>query len=83
MPYVAVVQRRQAGVYETLRGEFENRADLLAAVRVIWDRRQDDRRKEAAALMGIECRTGECRHRPWETWMTLGLVLVAEGTGRR
>jgi hypothetical protein len=41
--YLAIVERGRAGVYETLKAQFETEA--RAEIRVLWDRRQTERRQ--------------------------------------
>jgi hypothetical protein len=43
MPHLVIVRRGQAGAYEVLKTEFER--DAHSGVRVMWDRRQGERRE--------------------------------------
>ena len=77
MPHLVIVRRGRAGAYETLKTEFEH--DATTGVRVLWDRRQGERR---GTIAGVDC---ERRHRERRgaappTWTTLGIVVVAVET---
>jgi hypothetical protein len=74
MPHLVIVRRGQAGVYETLKTEFEHDRNA-AGVRVMWDRRQRERRATIGEVES-ERRGGERRGRPSEAWRSLGVVVV-------
>jgi hypothetical protein len=73
--FLAIVERGRAGVYETLKDEFEH-LDRQAGVRVVWDRRVQERRSRAEPVRP-ERRRGDRRQPPPATWTTLGVLLVA------
>jgi hypothetical protein len=74
--YLAVVQHGRDDVYRTLKTEFEERA----IVAVTWDRRREERRREARPV-GSERRRGNRRRGSPATWQALGFVLVPESEG--
>jgi len=49
MPHLVIVRRGHAGAYATLKSEFEHDRNT-AGVRVLWDRRQGERRETLAAV---------------------------------
>ncbi len=75
--YLAIVAREHASVYETLKETFEAPSRPDTRVRVLWDRREADRRQHRAPVTA-ELRQQERRRRPPETWATLGFMFVAE-----
>ena len=77
MPHLVIVCRGHAGAYETLKTEFEPAANT--GVRVIWDRRQGERRGTAETV-DRERRQRERRGTAPPTWASLGIVVVAVET---
>jgi hypothetical protein len=80
MPHLVIVRRGQAGAYETLKTGFEH--DENSGVRVMWDRRQGERRGT------LDRADRERRHRqrrgsPPPAWTSLGIVVVAVETTDR
>ena len=78
MPHLVIVRRGQAGAYETLKSEFEHDANT-ADVRVMWDRRQGERR-ETIGEAEIERRDRERRGPMPLVWTSLGILVVAVET---
>jgi CheY-like chemotaxis protein len=78
--FVAIIDRGQPSVYETLKRRFESTAGS-AVLRVLWDRRrqarrQRDRRRHPQPE-GLDRRQGgDRRHPPPATWASLGFLLV-------
>jgi hypothetical protein len=77
MPHLVIVRRGHAGAYETLKTEFEH--DANTGVRVMWDRRQGDRRATIGEA-DIERRHRERRGTVPPVWKSLGIVVVAVET---
>lgn len=77
MPDLVIVRRDHAGAYETLKTEFEH--DAKTGVRVMWDRRQGERRGTIEAV-DRERRHRERRGTAPPTWTSLGIVVVAVET---
>ncbi len=75
--YLAIVARGRAGVYEMLKEQFEPPSRPDTRVRVLWDRRQGDRRGGPVPVVP-DRRQRERRRRPPETWGVLGFMLVTE-----
>jgi hypothetical protein len=75
MPHLVIVRRGQAGAYETLKAEFEHDVNT-AGVRVMWDRRQGERR-ETTEEAAIERRRRERRGPVSTVWTSLGILVVA------
>ena len=74
MPHLVIVRRGHAGAYETLKTEFEHDANT-ADVRVMWDRRQGERR-ETSGEADIERRHRERRGPVPAVWTSLGVLVV-------
>jgi hypothetical protein len=74
MSYLIIVRRGQTAAYETLNTQFAQES----GVRVMWDRRQGERRDPLKArTIDMERRARE-RRRPAPTlWETLGILVVA------
>jgi hypothetical protein len=77
MPHLVIVRRGRAGAYETLKSEFER--DANSGVRVVWDRRQGERR-ETIDTVDRERRHRERRGMPPPVWTSLGIIVVAVET---
>ena len=73
VPYLAVVRRGNATVYEFLKEHFEPRG----LVHVIWDRRATNRRATRQAVRPERRRRGRRGPVP-DTWATLGFLLVRQ-----
>jgi hypothetical protein len=67
-----VVRRGEEGVYRAL----QDGLGRAGVVRVIWDRRQGDRRRQQAMELGRERRGRERRSGPAETWRSMGFVMT-------
>ena len=79
MPHLVIVRRGAAGPYETLKTEFEH--DAETGVRVMWDRRQGERRDPLEEHnIDIERRCRERRGPAPAAWKTLGIVVAAVET---
>jgi hypothetical protein len=77
MPHLVIVRRGQAGAYETLKAEFEHDSNA-AGVRVMWDRRQSERRETIAEVQVEGERRRRERRRPVPTiWTRLGILVAA------
>jgi hypothetical protein len=74
MPHLVIVCRGQAGAYETLKTEFEH-VPNTADVRVMWDRRQGERR-ETIGEAEIERRHRDRRGSVPTVWTSLGILLA-------
>lgn len=77
MPHLLIVRRGQRDTYETLKTEFEHDMNT-AGVRVMWDRRQGERR-ETLGEVEIERRHRERRGSVPTVWTSLGILVVAVG----
>jgi hypothetical protein len=74
MPHLVIVRRGQAGAYETLKTEFEHDANTTG-VRVLWDRRQGERRATIGEAE-IERRHRDRRGSVPTDWTSLGILVV-------
>ena len=77
MPHLVIVRSGHAGAYETLKTEFESAANT--DVRVVWDRRQEERRGTTETV-DRERRHRERRGTAPLTWTSLAVVVVAVET---
>ena len=76
MPHLIIVRRGAAGPYETLKTEFEQ--DVKTGVRVMWDRRQGERRDPLEEhSIDMERRRRERRGPVPAVWKSLGIIVVA------
>jgi hypothetical protein len=77
-PFLVIVRRGAAELYGILELQLEGQAH----VRMIWDRRLEERRVRGAPVnpMSVDRRGGDRRRPPPVSW-GLGVVFVPEGSG--
>jgi hypothetical protein len=76
MPHLVIVRHGQAGAYETLKAEFEHESPT--GVRVVWDRREGERRENTEEVdIDRERRHRDRRGAVPTVWKSLGILVVA------